>query len=591
MKEYFNDVHDYVDAVDQSIKHWLTARYADRPDALAVSVHQALRNVALLKPKKGGARTLLGSRHAVLREIAAHLKGVLSMSLSAQTSLRTNLCRLDFSEDFPDGLSLDGYPATRDLPEVLRFCLSLSELSTDDQRTALRLYDLSRDKSIWKAQLSFKGWEDKHIELTEELAATNRELSRIWSTRSAGIRNWFESFGGKFFPVDSSAANPIPWIAVDLNDTELIQAADEFESAGNRLRRPFGFVKDASPAQVISWGRDFDTLEDASDALSVIAVWLRVLTGNIESRRCSVCFRHLRSGMKKYCLCHRAQPGKRLPKRTQITADVYKDFWSVDRLFRERSSRLRQVKDKDESFEHLDLALTEIGVKASELPGKLKDSCRGLMACYRPIRNQLNEEFTGLLDQGLAHFIRFCARPFDPRTPEGHEDLELSSRQDAAAKFMTLSSFVSCWFGEKVRPRAFSTFFNVQTSDQATLSGHDPYHPSLLLPDLKECTSHPRALSLRSCGIDLLHHDSWRFCEQHVARAFLPPEVLQEFRERGADSDSPPPSLRKLAIELGLSHEAVRNLVKKVGDGQADEPSLKRASASVLARARAVIQK
>lgn len=591
----FDDRRELISAVDQSVRHWLNARYSQKRGSLAVAMHRTLTRVARKAMKESRSKELLVIRRAVLVAMSQRLEEVFAKSLACQASLRASQCRFYFGDnDFHHDVSLDAYPSTAHMPKTMRLSLRLRELSTEDQRTVLNLYNLSWEKQCCIAQLGFQDQEESEVRILQhDLERATTDIESIWTSLNPQLREWFSRYVHEYFPVDVHSAHAIPWINDDFAESDLLDTADIYERSGNCLRQPSEFAKDANPELLKSWERDFAALADTSDALSVVAAWLRGLAGTVYSRRCDICFRHLSSGMKKYCGDHFATPGRRIPKRTQLTASVYKQYKSSNQTFYQRSQRLQRVQSaKISTAQQLDY-FRSLGVSTTGLRHDFQHMLEKLLRNYLPIRNSLNEAFAAELDQGLAHFIRFCMQPFDSSTPEGCEDNEVKFRQDAAVKFMTLSCFVSCWFGKQVKPLLFSHYFEGKTFNSTPVYGHDPFHPSLMSPDLSVKIRQPRMLSQGMCGVDLLHHDAWLFCEEHVRSSYSVADEVQAFKAYDSESPAKKPSLRKTAPKLGMSHEALRQLVIKsklsTHDGESATPLRKRTTTNVEAKARSII--
>lgn len=591
----FDDRRELISAVDQAVRHWLNARYSQKSDSLALAMHRTLTRVARKAMKESRSKELLVIRRAVLGAISKRLEEVFTKSLACQALLRANRCRFDFGDALlHHDISMDAYPSTAHMPKTMRLSLRLRELSTADQRTVLKLYNLSWEKQCCLAQLGLQDHEESEVRtLQHDLERATTDIQSIWTSLNHQLRAWFSRYVHEYFPVDVHSAHAIPWINDDLAELDLLDTADLYERSGNCLRQPSEFAKDASPEQLESWKKDFAALADTSDALSVVAAWLRGLAGTFDSRKCGICFRHLSSKMKKYCSCHSAEPGKRIPKRTQLTASVYKQYKSSNQSFYQRSQRLRGVQPaKMSTAQQLDY-FRSLGVSTTGLRHDFQHMLEMLLHSYLPIRNSLNEAFATELDQGLAHFIRYCMQPFDSSTPEGCEDNEVKFRQDAAVKFMTLSRFVSCWFGKEVKPLLFSHYFEGKTFNSTPVYGHDPCHPSLMSSDLSVKIRQPRVLSHGMCGVDLLHHDAWLFCEEHVRSSYSVAEEVQAFKAHDTESPAKKPSLRKTAPKLGMSHENLRQLVIKsklsTHDGESATPRRKRTTTNVETKARSII--
>lgn len=591
----FDNKRELISAVDQSVRHWLNARYSQKRDSLAVAMHRTLTRVARKAMRESRSKELLVLRRAVLAAISQRLEEVFTKSLAYQASLRANQCRFSFGDnDFHHDVSLDAYPSTAHMPKTMRLSLRLRELSTTDQRTVLKLYNLSWEKQCCLAQLGIQEQEASEVRILQhEIERLTTDIQSIWTSLNPKLREWFNRHVHEYFPVDVHSAHAIPWINDDFDESDFLDTADLYERSGNCLRQPSEFAKDASSEQLESWKMDYAALADTSDALSVVAAWLRGLAGTFDSRKCGICFRHLSSKMKKYCSCHSAEPGKRIPKRTQLTARVYKQYKSSNQSFYQRSQRLRRVQPaKISTAQQLDY-FRSLGVSTTGLRHDFQHMLEILLHSYLPIRNSLNEAFVTELDQGLAQFVRYCMQPFDSSTPEGCEDTEVKFRQDAAVKFMTLSGFVSCWFGKEVKPLLFSHYFEGKTFNSTPVYGHDPCHPSLMSSDLSVKIRQPRVLSHGMCGVDLLHHDAWLFCEEHVRSSYSAAEEVQAFKAHDSESPAKKPSLRKAARELGMSHENLRQLILKSKrlalDSQSTIFERKRTSTTVEAKARSII--
>lgn len=320
-----------------------------------------------------------------------------------------------------------------------------------------------------------------------------------------------------------------------------------YDSAAEALLQPLPLAVENTKKQVAVAKAAWSELQDNKDTLHVLAVWLRALASSTKDpRHCSVCYRHLGDGAKRFCVVHQRVSGQRQPAREFHVGRRFPTELSELLAQAELHDALRRVSSLVSPLER-DFQSTRTG-----LPDALSQPAGKLEALLTAIEPVLGQELHPRAEQLIGSLIKAASIAFQP--PQDSASATMAAvHRDRARRWLNWSTFLNAWYSREI-PGPYSEASSIRGEES------DVDHP----------VARGEYVDQERVAIHLVKQRAWVRAESFVDKTtYFNVAYASRRRNEGA-------SLREIGRELGTSHEAVRqNLLAVSETGQAKAPRLR----------------
>jgi len=334
----------------------------------------------------------------------------------------------------------------------------------------------------------------------------------------------------------------------DADSKSMHQVSKWFDLAAEALLQPLPFSPRNTRSQLATAKAAWSELRDHKDTLHVLAVWLRALaSSSTEARHCSVCYRHLGEGSKKFCVVHQRIAGQRQPARE----------FHIGRRFPAELSELLARPELNQALRKAGSLLPPVAsalrTNRPGVPDALSHPAGSLEAVLAALKPVLGKELQPRAEQLVRSLVKVASAAYEyPRDSDGA--LEAAYRRDRARRWLSWSTVLIGWYSREIP---------------------GPYAGAPSLGGYEFDVDHPAArgeyVDQGRVTLHLVKQRAWVRAGSVVDNTtyFNVAYATRRHRE-GA-------SLREIARELGASHEAVRrNLLAASDSGSGKEPRLRK---------------
>lgn len=525
------------------------------PSGAAVGVHNRLAAIALSAASSPKATERL--RRLLLTEIDQTTGALLGLGMACVRELRDARGMYAYEACDSSGnvtverFGIDEVPPTSSALLVFRAAQSLRQRVPPKQQIGVvHMLALEAELTATEAGLAAAVLADASAgevsRLQRDVALVREAMQQGSAKLQRAALSWLEA--------KQNYVSSLAWttwtlpvaLSPDSSDAEVLAAADGLERLSHAMYRPLPIDSSIPTEQLKAIERGWSIYEDCGTAWAVMAVWLRCIAATDESRRCNICYRHLGSGMRRYCSVHTRTAKKRQKSRDLHVASLYRT--SAQAFLQSGAGGLLEAGAR--IFHPTDISDLCSVAKGCDVPEPLVVPAATLSAILRELLPVLEPS---LQDLAKLHFIRLLSlarTPFD-REPAGDfmERVTSSRQRHAAPKWLCLEVFVETWFCSDVV---------IPWTDNVILGeGLDADHPIRA----------SRSVLPSKLVIDLSFMRCWKLVGTLFdENAYLNFQSVAALRSRRDGKLDHPPSLAAIGAILGVSPEAVRKTLRHMDD-------------------------
>jgi len=551
---------------------WLPGVAKALPSGSAVGVHDRL--LALTYRAAASIRAADRLRRVLLAEIDRTTDALIVSVLGCLRELDDAGCAFSFDAHDSAGnvtverFGIDEVPPVSSAVRVFRAAQSLRKLMPRQQFDAMRMLSLqaeltASEASLYSSQLA--GASDAEVsELRDVETIVRKKIYALTLQLPSATLNWLDSDENYVASVTwTTWCLPVSFLPTS-TDAELLEASQWFEQLSRNIYRPLPIDTAIPAARLIAIERAWSVYEDCGSAYGVLSIWLRCIAATDVSRRCDICYRHLGSGMRRYCSIHTRTAKKRQKARELHVAALYRK--SIQVFLQSTPSSLRDAASAVLGPTGIPSMLSV--ARANEVPDALLLPSATLAATLRELWPVLQPSLQDLVQEHFHRVLSLARQPFD-QTPSGDfEERAINSMQrHLAPRWLCLDIFIETWFCS-----------NVVVPWAGTLTVGEGL-------DVDNPIRSSRSVLPLKLSIDLSFMRLWvlvsKLFDEHAYLNYRSVSALRNQQDGALNRQA---SLVEIGAILGASAEAVRETLHPVSCTEAVTPRRKRVLPTALRR-------
>lgn len=538
---------------DAAVSGWVSTDEPPSPADRASRLHYALKTmVRRAGTTKKDAEAL---KRSLLNHLNAESLGLVSTVLGVLKRLQGSRFRIEVEDSmgklFWQTFELSDVSSPRESWRVMQVALALRRLSSNEQRNAMRAYELEAELAGAEAARYDGALDEPSAEMTKAQLALAEQMAKLDKarallspkTRDIALCDEFylasASWSGWAVPVE---------VPVTSSAAELTESSAWYARLWRSMYLPLPLDETAEVSAVRRWKRQWKEYEDCGRKFGVIAAWLKALAAGEGGTRCQICYRYLAAGQRRFCEAHKRTAAQRQDARDRQVSLLYRPL--AQRLVR-RHAPTRRSAVSAWTLKRRRLAAMLKLAKQAGVATELAMPAATLAAALLELRSRLPPALHDLLRQEFQRLLETANAPFArEHAPDQRQWLALFEARKAAMRSVQWESFFRAVYKSEAPPASLPK--------RAVRQSLDPDHPMVS----------GKGISPERLINDLIHLGTWlEVTKRFDGLAYIDIGKLNRLRREVLASHGKTATLGELSKALGASHEAVRQTLK-FADGQ-----------------------
>lgn len=495
-------------------------------------------------------------KRALLDYLNAESLGLVSRVLGVLNSLQGSRFRIEVEDSmgkvFWQTFELSDVSSPRESRQVMQAALALRRLIANEQRDAMRAYELEADLAGAEAARYDGVLEEPSAEMTKAQLALAERMTKLDKARALLSPKAREIvLCGEFNLASASGSGwavPVE-VPVTSSAAELMEVSAWYARLWRSMFLPLPIDETAEVAVVRRWKRQWKAYEDCGKTFGVIAAWLKALAASEGGARCQVCYRYLSAGQKRFCDVHKRTAAQRQDARDLQVSLLYRPL--AQRLVRRRKAAARRSAVLEWTAKGRRIVAMLKLAKQAGVATELVMPAATLAAALLELRSLLPPALQDLLRQEFQRLLETANAPFArERAPDKRQWLGLFEDRKAAMRSVQWESFFRVVYQSEAPTASLPR--------RAVKRSLDQDHPMLS----------GKGIAPERLISDLIHLGSWlEVTKRFDGLAYIDVGKLNRLRREALASNGKAATLGELGKAIGASHEAVRQTMR-FADGQ-----------------------